>query len=610
METTGAQTEVSLRGFNQRLSNKVLVLIDGRSVYVDLIGATLWGTLPIGVEDIARIEVVRGPGSALYGADAFNGVINIITKPPGEGGSGVNVGYGDHDTGHGTVWASGREKEFAFRISAGFDNLPRWSREVPPGRTDLALVIDDQNTSQRSYRMNGEVTRQLGRDVTIGMQAGYTYDEIFELLAIGPINDFILHPITASDVTAFLNSRHVQLRLFWNNYAVANGNNAAYLGQTLFDGAGRLDVVDGEAQYVDQFETGSGVEHDLHVGAAYRLKRVTWTYLAQLETENHVGFFAHDEIKLGRHFAVVGDYRADYVPYLDRVVQSPRGSILFHPSQQSTVRGIVATAFRTPTFLESQLGTPVPLPVSGATLISQGAPPNNPNFRVQPEQVFTTELGYLNSESDYFTLDSAFFYNRVSNLIELANPQPYSLGDLTNPQAATQASDSTGYYPIFVGTWQNACRRYNVYGAEIGVRMFPVDGLDVYANYTLMRVNQDSNGCTGLQPQSDNRTSEHKVNAGVQLRTKVGIDGSLDFHYVSAQDWAEQITNLQSQQLEFQTFHLDPYTLLNASLGYRFLRNQADIRAVAFNLLDDKHREHPFGQVVDRRLMAQLSYKF
>ena len=61
---------MSLRGFNQRLSNKVLVLVDGRSVYVDLLGATLWSTLSIGVEDVERIEVVRGPGSVLYGTGA------------------------------------------------------------------------------------------------------------------------------------------------------------------------------------------------------------------------------------------------------------------------------------------------------------------------------------------------------------------------------------------------------------------------------------------------------------------------------------------------------------------------------------------------------------
>src|SRR6185312_2433500 len=123
METTGAQTEVSMRGFNQRLSNKVLVLVDGRSVYIDLLGATLWADLPVSVEDIERIEVVRGPGSALYGADAFNGVINIITKAPGEGGSGFNVGYGTHNETHGTAYASGRAGDLAYRLSGGYDYL-------------------------------------------------------------------------------------------------------------------------------------------------------------------------------------------------------------------------------------------------------------------------------------------------------------------------------------------------------------------------------------------------------------------------------------------------------------------------------------------------------
>ncbi len=610
METTGAQTEVSIRGFNQRLSNKVLVLIDGRSVYVDLIGATLWGTLSIGVEDIERIEVVRGPGSALYGADAFNGVINIITKQPGEGGSGFNVGYGDRDSAHGSVWASGRDKDLAYRISAGFDNLPRWSREVPAGRADVDVFNDDQNVSQRSFRVDGTVTRQIGKDVSVGVQGGYSESNPLEILAVGLINDFILKPLDVGDVSAFLHSKHIEARVFWNNYFVTNANNAAYAGQSFFEGQGRLDIVDGEAQYVDQFETGTGVNHDLHVGAEYRLKRIAWTYLAQTETENHLGFFVHDEIKLGRQFAVVGDYRADYVPYLNRVVQSPRGSVLFHPSKQSTMRGIVATAFRTPDFLEAYLGTPVPTPVSGAALIAQGAPSDNRNFKLQPEQIFTTEFGYLNSESDYFTLDSAFFYNRVTDLIELTSPNPVTVGDLATPQVPTQASDSTGYYPLFFNGWQNACRRYNVYGAELGVRVFPVEGLDLYANYTLMDVNQDTSGCSGPQPQSDTRTSEHKINTGVQLRTKFGLDGSIDFHYLSPQDWAEQVQNIQKQDIEFQSFHLDAYTLLNASLGYRFLRNQAEIRGVVFNLLDDLHREHPYGQVIDRRIMGLFSYKF
>ena len=84
MTLTPGDSQLSIRGLNQRLSNKVLVLIDGRSVFLDFLAATLWTVIPIALEDIERIEVIRGPASALYGADAFSGVINILLKKPGD----------------------------------------------------------------------------------------------------------------------------------------------------------------------------------------------------------------------------------------------------------------------------------------------------------------------------------------------------------------------------------------------------------------------------------------------------------------------------------------------------------------------------------------------
>jgi outer membrane receptor for ferrienterochelin and colicin len=607
METTGAHTEVSLRGFNQRLSNKVLVLVDGRSVYVDLIGATLWGLLSIGVEDIDRIEVVRGPGSALYGADAFNGVINIITKQPGQGDRGINLGYGDHNASHGTVWASGSEANIAYRLSAGYDYLPRWSREIPPDRADVDLATSDQDASQRTVRLDAAVTRQLGNGVAVGAQGGYSYGS-YEILSIGAEQDHVLGPIQSSDVTAFLHFAHLEARAFWNRIAAIQQNNAAYIGQSLLPAQSLLDVADVEVQLVDQFETGRGFAHDLHIGAAYRLKSVQWTYQARDEVEHHVGLFFHDEVKLGANVAFVGDYRADYVPYLDRVVQSARGSILVHPSKQSTIRGSVGSAFRTPTFLESYLDLPFQLPVTGAALLTQAE-----RSRLQPEQILTSELGYLNSQSDYFTFDSALFYNRVSNLIEISASEPLTLGDAAGQGMPTAPGSSTGLYPVFSNAFENQCQAYRVYGAEVGVRTFPAEGLDLYANYTLMDVKQDNTGCDAAQlalMAPDARTSAHKVNAGVQVRTRVGIDGSVDLHYVSPQTWAEQVIDVQDQRLAFQSFHLDAYTLLNARIGYRFAHNHADVSAVAFNLLDDRHREHPFGQLVGRRLMGFVTYRF
>jgi outer membrane receptor for ferrienterochelin and colicin len=607
METTGAHTEVSLRGFNQRLSNKVLVLVDGRSVYVDLIGATLWGLLSIGVEDVERVEVVRGPGSALYGADAFNGVINIITKQPGTGGSGLNVGYGDRNASHGSIWASGRDKEIAFRLSAGYDSLPRWSREVPANRSDLHLATSDQGTSQSTLRLDATATRQIGRDVTVGAQGGYSSGS-YEILSIGGEQDHVLGPIESSDLTAFLHSKHVEARVFWNRISAVQQDNAAYLGQSLLPARSLLDVVDAEVRVIHQFETGRGVEHHLQVGAEYRLKSVEWTYQARDEIEHHGGLFLHDEVNLGARVAVVGDYRADYVPYLDRVVQSARGSVLLHPNRQSTVRAIVGSAFRTPTFLESYLDIPFQLPITGGALLTQSQ-----RTQLQPEQILTTELGYLNSQSDYFTVDSALFYNRASNLIELGPSQPITLGDVAGQQVPTAPGSATGLYPLFANSFENQCQAYGVYGAELGLRTFPIEGLDVYANYTLVDVRQDNSRCDASQRAliaNDARTSAHKFNAGIQVRTPVGIGGSIDFHYVSPQDWAEQVIDVQRQRFAFQSFHLDAYTLLNARVGYRFLRNQADVSAVAFNLLDDRHREHPFGQVMGRRIMGFFTFNF
>src|SRR5204863_5896481 len=85
-----ADTNNSVRRFNRRVSNRVLVLVDGRSVYQDFLGGTFWPLLDVAVQDVSRIEVIRGPGSALYGANAFSGVVNIITKT-GEDAAGARA---------------------------------------------------------------------------------------------------------------------------------------------------------------------------------------------------------------------------------------------------------------------------------------------------------------------------------------------------------------------------------------------------------------------------------------------------------------------------------------------------------------------------------------
>ncbi len=617
MSTTNSQTEVSMRGFNQSLSNKVIVLINGRSTFIDLLGTTFWALLPIGVEDIERIEVVRGPGSALYGADAFNGVINIITKAPGEGKSGVTTAYGDHNQAHGSFYASGRDKETAYRLSAGVDNYPRWGANFGSDRQDLQATLPnypDQQTAQKSVRLNGDVTRDLGSGVLAGIGAGYAHAQ-YEVGTYAPLTDIVLET-DATDATVFVTSKHFELHGFYEGYRGVNSLDASYLGQTRLPARYNLNVVDVEAQYIDD-ERGKWADNSLHLGLGYRYKNAVWTFLADPVIENWESAYVHDELAIGkqlgtrRQFAFVGDLRGDYVPYLGKVVPSPKGSILFHPSAQSTIRGIVATAFRIPTFLEGYLSNVNQLPISGGSLLNVSSNPALGSQKLNAEQVVTEEVGYLNSESEFFTFDSAVFHNNVSNLIQLGVNRPITVADLSNPATNFNAPSNT--YPLFFGGYQNQCQTYNVYGAELGVRAFPVDGLDVYANYTLMDVKADTSQCDASQLANyvaDARTSAHKLNAGVQLRTNVGFDGSVDFNYVSAQNWSLPTINVQAQKIESESFHLDPYAMINLRVGYRFFGDRADIGLVVSNVLNQQHREYPLAQPVGQRVMGVFAYHF
>jgi len=612
MEVTGGQTEVSIRGFNQRLSNKVLVLVDGRSVYVDLLGATLWQGLSIGVEDIDRIEVVRGPGSALYGADAFNGVINILTKRPGQGKNGVAGGYGSQNIAHGSLWASGQNKGFGWRAAAGYDYLPRWSREVPNGRADVRLGVADQVESARTVRIDVRGNQKLGKDTNVYLGGGLVQGNL-EVLGIGALNDLVLPNLVTTDLTGGLTSKYIDVRTFWNRFRTDSVLNVAYEGQSLLPSRAEQNIVDNEAQLHAGFDVTPTVHNEIRAGGSYRFKDVNWTFLDRQRTEHHFGIFLHDELSFSKRVTVVGDMRLDYVPYLGRFVPSPRGAVLFHPTKRSTIRANVATAFRKPTFLESYLRLPVNLPVAGGTSITEGVRSEDPGFKVGPERIFNAELGYRTEDSEKIVIDVSAYYNRVSNLMQLSGARPITVGDIA---AGARAFDpQAGQFPLLIGGFSNQCQLYDTLGGEVSVRTFPVEGLDLYGSYTLNHTSQDESGCTAQDRISqaittDARTSVHKLNAGVQLRTKIGIDGSIDFHFVGGQTWAEQVTNAAAQRIEYQQFELPAYTLLNARLGYRFFDDRAELSVVGWNLVGVQHRQHPFGQLLDRRVMGLATFRF
>lgn len=605
MQITGGDTNVSLRGFNGRLSNKILVLVNGRSVQNDILGSTFWDSLTIDVDQIERIEVVRGPGSALYGADAFAGVVNIITMAPGEGTTGARAGWGEGNEAYGSLWATGREGDLSWRASAGYTRRPRWTREVAADRVDTHTTDIDQELGADNVRIDLRTAQRLARSTVVELGGGFARSNL-DIYGIGPFNDFIVRA-DQGDVTAALRTRHLRLRTYLSRIVATASQNAAYLGQPLYETEPVQDVLDSEIELVEEGPLPASLHHDLHVGVGYRLKHVAWSYLQDdVPIEHHGSVYAQDALRFGRGLTVVASGRLDYVPQLKRVVPSPRGSVLIHPTDRQTIRLAGATAFRSPTFLESYLDLPIQLPLPGLEFVSASKRREDPEFVLDPEQIVTAEIGYQNRQSDLFEVEATAYYERVTDLIELAPARPVTLSN--RGAGIGGLDDETGRFAVAFGGWDNRCDTTHVIGGELGTRVYPVEGLDLFANYSpSWSTQQRPQGCT---VPDDERTSRHKVNAGVQVRTRPGIDGEITFHYQSSQVWTEQVATLDG--IVYQSFSLPALSLLNGRVGYRFLHDRAEAAVVVFNALagvvGDEPQMHPFGNRIGRRVMGFLSY--
>src|SRR5713101_6777601 len=156
---------ISSRGFNGRFADKLLVLIDGRSVYTPLFSGVYWDVQDVPLEDIDRIEVIRGPGATVWGANAVNGVINIITKSAQETQGGLlTAGGGTHEPGFGVAQYGGNlgpATSYRF-FSKGFDynSFPSLSGQDGRDGSDLlhgGFRVDSTLSKQDSLTMQGDL---------------------------------------------------------------------------------------------------------------------------------------------------------------------------------------------------------------------------------------------------------------------------------------------------------------------------------------------------------------------------------------------------------------------------------------------------------------------
>ncbi|MEO0326230.1 MAG: TonB-dependent receptor, partial [Myxococcota bacterium] len=483
-ETSPGNVQLSVRGLNQRISNRAVVLIDGRSVYLDFLGGTFANLLPINTEDIERIEVVRGPASALYGADAFTGVVNVITRPVGEGGTYMSLMAGNQGQLRAAAGTNVRRGPFGLRLTGGYEQADQYARTVAPERVDRTAFAESADLALNRLSFTGDGELRLD-DVGLVVKAGTaiaSVDSVFQGLSrLRELN--LENGRYAQSYVSARSETGLSGRVFWNRFSTEHGNagivpNGIERGQRAE--VRRADVVDVELLYQNDVSRGA-IANTLIVGGGYRFKEVDWDWLLfdedqTVRTQHHGNAFLQNTFRYRKLLEVVLSGRVDRHPLLSRPQLSPRGALLLHPTEQQTVRLSAGTAFRAPTFVESYVNTPNGTPVRGITALGVG------NTDLDPERMVSFELGYLLQESEYFSLETNAYFNLVSDQIFLSDDRRFRLYDAATDPAAGYSPGNEAF-ALSELRWENEAQDFEQFGGELIVRVFPVDGLDLYANY-------------------------------------------------------------------------------------------------------------------------------
>jgi iron complex outermembrane receptor protein len=414
---SGSRWAISARGFNGFFQDKMLVLVDGRSVFDPLFSGVLWSEQDLMLEDIERIEVIRGPGSTLWGTNATNGIINIITKSAKETqGTLVSAGVGNEQRSSVSARYGGKlGKATSFRIYSKYeDNGPAGTLNEQPSHDSSRFIrggfrIDGSASQQDSFMVEGQ-----GFSGTTGIDSvGFSYNPPFTpnyIDNMGEEGENLLgrwthKSLDGSETTlqaSYAHATHPEVGLD------VNGNVAAVTVQHEMALGNRHDLV-------------TGVEYDFKNARTSSPHNLAW-WNPSNPTIGIASAFIQDEMLFANsNIRVTTGLRFEH-SNISGFALDPNARILWKLSAVNTVWLAYSHANLSPgpddTALQLNLAA-FPGPTGIQVLRLTG----NPN--INPEQLNAFELGYRIQPGSRVSFDLATFYNRYSDLIAPQGGQPF-----------------------------------------------------------------------------------------------------------------------------------------------------------------------------------------
>jgi iron complex outermembrane receptor protein len=474
---------VSMRGFNSREANKLLVLLDGRSIYDPLFSGTLWESQDVVLEDVERIEVIRGPGGTLWGANAFNGIINIITKGAANTQGGLLALSGGDEENYTAVarygWQAGEQQHARVYFKA-------WNHDT--GYAEMVPAYDAADSVRGGFRWdlgNGEGSQLRISGDAYRAETGIREDP-------GLVQD-VIHK-----------GRNVMLR--WNQPLAAGSalQVQLYYDHVDFESLG----FDQHRNHYDlelQHSLQPGTRHFVIWGGGARLMRDRTRSQAGLSglvdvlpasrDDEVINVFAQDTISLvpGRLGLVLGlkyestDYAsAEWLPNV---------RVTFTPTPQQTWWMGASEATRVPSRLESDL-------TFFSTL--------RPGDTFGAEHVRAYELGHRMLVVPSFGYDVTLFYHDYDNLL-------------------TSEAGGTEFRNLMHG---------NSYGAEVALRWEPTGNWRLDTAYTWLEMDLGLDAASTTSPNRlrflERLTPRHQVSLHSLLDISARMELDLTLRRVGA----------------------------------------------------------------------------
>jgi iron complex outermembrane receptor protein len=619
-------TQVSARDINVTsraptgtLATGQLALLDGRSLYQDFFGFVMWDFLPVNLNEIKQVEVIRGPASAVWGANALYGVVNVITKSPREmPGTSVTVGLGTfdrsangRDEGSGSLvyfggtHAAAINDRWSFKLSGGGysqDPLLRPSGTIPgaPGGTQYPSY---RNNGTTQPKFDGRVDYDFVDGSRLSFTGGFAGTEGIMHSGIGPFD------IDNGSTMGYGRVNYTRRGLrgaFFTNVLDGEATNLLTRGPDLqqigFDF--KTQTYDFELSNVQAFAQ----RHVFSYGGNLRFNSFDLSLAPQGDNRTEFGVYAQDEIFLSNRFRWIVGARVDRFDYLDNFVFSPRTTFMIKPQENQTLRFSYNRAYRSPSVINNFLDVTIVEPINlgafspalaGRTYFLPVQSVGNPDLKEQSLDAF--EIGYTGVVGGRATVSGSFYVNRTKNDIlftELraarytaTNPPP----GWPLPPAVINLVPGASFPAQF--TYLNF-GRVTQKGIELGLESAVNASLDMFANYSWQAEPEPD----GFDISELNLPPTNRFNVGVRFSNRRAL-GNLSVSYSDSAFWQDVLDD---------RYHgtTDPYTLVNGGFGLRWLNGQLTTSVKVINLANEEIQQHVFGDILKRQWVGELRVVF